>query len=505
MLEMVCFTLLMKKKSMLPSKIKWASLLVLCFLMHSDIYSQHYISKSQLKKALKEFVTDSLLKSASVSFTIKDLRNGEVIKSFDQDRALIPASSQKIITSAIILNELTADFKFTTPFYLKGEYGSNGIYLGDLEITGSGDPSFASEYFSEIPKLQDVADTLFSILKSRGITSIKGRINVDEKFITDVPENKEWLWYDLGNYYGAGCFGFNFAENQARITLSASKDMDGICKIFRVQPVQLMSLYTSKVVGRNQVIDSDVYVLGSSQSCKQEVLGEWKCCTEDTIMIRSALAKPSEVFSALLKDALVKKGIVVEDQEFSFNNTKELIYTYSSPSLKDLVRRALEKSVNLYCESFLHQLGFKWNGTTDRQLALLKLNELLKNALPDEKSIVIEDGSGLSPKNMISSMAFVKFLEWIDKKNSLHYFWQLLPDSFKQGSLSKYISNNKNAEIGLRLKSGSMERIKSYSGYLVYENKPVYALSLIVNHYHCDGEQVNALIADFFSNMMKLK
>jgi D-alanyl-D-alanine carboxypeptidase/D-alanyl-D-alanine-endopeptidase (penicillin-binding protein 4) len=138
-------------------------------------------------------------------------------------------------------------------------------------------------------------------------------------------------------------------------------------------------------------------------------------------------------------------------------------------------------------------------------MALIKLNEQLKIILPDEKSIVLEDGSGLSPKNMISAMAFVKFLEWVHKNDSLQYYWKLLPDSFKQGSLSKYLRNNKNAEVELRLKSGSMERIKSYSGYLVYENKPVYALSLIVNHYHCDGDQVNALIGQFFNKMMNIK
>ncbi len=478
-----------------------------CFLLfylfaQTNLCSQQYVSKSDVKKALKEFVNNPLLKSASVSFAIKDLRNGKIITSFDENRALVPASSQKIITSALILNELTDSFKFQTPFFLKGEYLSDGSLYGNLEIIGKGDPSFASEYFTDIPKVQGIADTLISIFKKRGLSKIKGRIIVNEQFITDIPENKEWLWYDLGNYYGAGCFGLNYAENQAIISLAAAKEENGICNIFRVQPSQLMSLYTSKVIGKIEPIEKDVYVLGNSQSCRQEIWGEMKCCNDDTLMIRSALVKPSEVFVYLLKEALAKKGIEIEEMNISPKESGELIYTSSSPALKELVQRALARSVNLYCESFLHQLGYQWNGTSNRQLALLKMNQLLIEVIPNDESIIMEDGSGLSPKNMISSLAFVKFLEWIDKNDSLNYFWQLLPDNSNQGALSKWLRIKEKDAIGLRLKSGTMERVRSYSGYLVHDDKPIYALSLMVNHYTCKGEEMNKLIAQFFNKML---
>ena len=474
---------------------------IFCFVLQNNLHSQNYISQSKAKKAIAKLVKDSLLKSASVSFSIMDLRTGKLISSFDKHRALVPASSQKIISCALILNQLSNEYKFSTPFYLKGENQSEGTFNGNIEIIGKGDPSFASDYFTEIPKVQDIADTLSSILKQKGISRIKGNIVVNENFITDIPENKEWLWYDLGNYYGAGCFGFNYAENQAGISLKASKKDSGVCTILSVQPSQLKSNYLCKVIGKMQPDKKDVYVLGNSQSCIQEILGEWKCCTEDTLVIKSALAKPSAIFVQLLKDALKKNGISIEENNIDLMSREELIYSYLSPTLKDMVQRALTKSVNLYCESFVHQYGYIVNGTTNRQQALLKMNQQLSELLSRREAVVIEDGSGLSPKNMISSFAFIEFLEWIYKNKSLQNFWQLLPNAGKQGSLLKYLKLKENSPVSLRLKSGSMERVRSYTGYLVYKEKPVYAMSLLVNHYTCSGEMMNELIAKFLNRL----
>lgn len=482
-------------------------LLICIFLVciHCGLIGQRLLSKTQLRKIVKEFAHKPELKSASISFALIDLRTGKKIATLDENRALVPASAQKIISCAIVLDKLKGDYKFITPFYLNGVPKADGSFDGNLEIIGKGDPSLASAHFTAIPKLQDIADTLSLILKRKGISKINGKVLVDESYITDVPENKEWLWYDLGNYYGAGSFAFNYAENQASISLTAANKEGGVCAILKVQPNQLSSLYTSRVIGKEQPHKEDVYVLGNSKSCVQEVLGEWRCCREDTLTIHSALSNPSDLFVHLLQDALSKNGVLIEGSTIASGDKRELIFNCESPMLKDLAGLALTKSINLYCESFLHQIGFALNGTTNRQEALIKLNQIVQDIVGNDQSVVLEDGSGLSPKNMISSSDFVSFLQWINKTESLNSFWQLLPDNVNQGPLTKWLKPKNKYQLNLRLKSGSMERVRSYCGFLIRDNKPVYALSLMINHYTCTGEYMNELIAGLFNKMLNSK
>lgn len=491
----------MKKRKMHATETVKILIYLFLLLLQFNVQSQN-LSSEQIKRVLKEFEKHPVLKSASLSFSMTDLQTGKKIASLDEHRALVPASSQKIISTALILNELSGDFKFETPFFLIGDSQPGGIFNGNLEIIGRGDPSFASDYIAEIPKIEAIADTIFFKLKERGISRIKGQIKVNEQFITDIPENPEWLWYDLGNYYGAGCFAFNYSENTARISLEAALEEGATCRVFRVQPDQLFPFYTSRVKGSKNPKQDELYVLGNSQSCKQEIWGEWKCCKEDTIMIRSALANPADVFIALLQEALQRKGIVFEEINLSPANEGEIIFSYASPPLKDLVKRALIKSVNLYCESFLHLYGLKVNGTTNRMQALIAMNQQLTTIVKEKEGVVMEDGCGLSPKNMFSASVFVKFLQWVDKKDTLKYYWQLLPDNSKQGPLAKWLKSHKNQPYQLRLKSGTMERVKSYTGYLINQNKPRYALSLIVNHYSCSGEIMNELIANLLNKIL---
>ncbi|MGB4969659.1 MAG: D-alanyl-D-alanine carboxypeptidase/D-alanyl-D-alanine-endopeptidase, partial [Saprospiraceae bacterium] len=477
----------------------------LCSLISIGIHAQSLHSRKKIKKLIKHFVADTLPDETSISFYLVDLSTGQKIASYDENRALVPASIQKIITSSFILKETSFDFKYRTPFFLQGIKDSGSIFQGNLVVIGKGDPSLGSEYLSDAYTISQLADTIANRLLLQGINTFTGTIKLDEQFISDIPENKEWLWYDLGNYYGAGCYSINYLENEAKISLDASLINGGICEIRNIQPALFKHHYHSSVIGVQQPALNEVYVLGTSQANIHAIKGQWKCCTKDTLVIRSALMQPAKTFGEALLSSLRIRGIRFLESQGEHLDEKQLLYEYASPSLNRLVQRAMLKSVNLYAESFLHTLGFIWNGSTNRQKALDTLNEKIKGILNCEADFILEDGSGLSPKNMISAFRMVQYLQWINKQKELEKYWMLLPDNKKEGSLSKYLKILPKQKVELRLKSGSMERVRSYAGYLVKDNKPKYAISLIVNHYSCSGETMNRMIGNFVNDLMKTK
>lgn len=478
-------------------------LCIIC-LISSEIKSQTLHSKRHLHKITKQFVQNDLLKHASISFQIYDLKKKKSIASFDEHRSLVPASIQKILTCAMVLKIAGNDFQFKTPVYLVGKKSDSIAFDGNIVLYGSSDPSFASALMPGARSMESIADSIYNYLKGIGIEKIRGDVVVDESFIKDIPENPEWLYYDLANYYGAGCFGFNFMENRARIVLKPSVQDSGICSIDNVRPEILRDYYESKLMGLKDVGETEVFVIGSSNSCMQEIRGNWKCCISDSLIIYAALNKPSAVFVSLLKQELQKRGIQFERNQLQTERDTNTIGSILSPSLDKLCSRALGKSVNLYCESFLHQIGYQLNQTSDRKTAILSLENALKKLFywEDADGFVLEDGSGLSPKNMLSAWQMNQFLLWLEFNSGLKSFWTLLPDAVQDSKLKNGIRLNKKFNFGLRLKSGSMERIRSFAGYITENGKPRYCVSILINHYSCSGDEMNTLLGSFFNQLL---
>ena len=64
-----------------------------------------------------------------------------------------------------------------------------------------------------------------------------------------------------------------------------------------------------------------------------------------------------------------------------------------------------------------------------------------------------------------------------------------LPRVGVEGSVRNFWKGNNSA----KLKSGSMTRVKGYAGYVTKAGKE-YAIALFVNHYGCDGKEMNRAI-----------
>src|SRR6478736_8022507 len=106
------------------------------------------ILTAQLSSVQETWQKDPALKNASISFYILNLNNGEELAEYNSNRALVPASTLKILSTAAALSILGPDFKYETKIYFSGNFDKNsGVLNGDLIIAGSGDPSLQSENF----------------------------------------------------------------------------------------------------------------------------------------------------------------------------------------------------------------------------------------------------------------------------------------------------------------------------------------------------------------------
>src|SRR5690606_31783072 len=127
----------------------------------------------------------------------------EELYSYDPQRALPTASIQKMMTTAAVLHQRGAGFKYKTVIGHTGKI-KNGILEGDLVVIGSGDPTLGSEYFDDAWTSEQISDSLVSYLRRMDVLTISGDLIMDVSSVPGQHVPGGWPWSDIGNYYGAG-------------------------------------------------------------------------------------------------------------------------------------------------------------------------------------------------------------------------------------------------------------------------------------------------------------
>jgi D-alanyl-D-alanine carboxypeptidase/D-alanyl-D-alanine-endopeptidase (penicillin-binding protein 4) len=107
--------------------------------------------------------------------------DGQLIAERSADLAVIPASNQKIPVAAAALEELGADFRYSTSV-VAASMPVDGVVEGDLYVVGGGDPLLSSDWYpaSNLELNPVTSPTSFDTLADRvvasGVTEVRGSV-----------------------------------------------------------------------------------------------------------------------------------------------------------------------------------------------------------------------------------------------------------------------------------------------------------------------------------------
>ncbi|HAE87267.1 TPA: D-alanyl-D-alanine carboxypeptidase/D-alanyl-D-alanine-endopeptidase, partial [Candidatus Marinimicrobia bacterium] len=158
------------------------------------------------------------LKHAQWSVYAMYADNGEIIIDHHSDESLAPASGLKLVTTAASLLELGENFQFKTELAYRGDINWRGVLKGDLVVIGGGDPVLGSDWLKSAIQMDSLKVMLVQAVKKAGIQSVKGDLILDVSIFDDQVLPDDWVWTDIGNYYGAGVWGLNLANNLYHLT-----------------------------------------------------------------------------------------------------------------------------------------------------------------------------------------------------------------------------------------------------------------------------------------------
>ncbi|PRD54821.1 D-alanyl-D-alanine carboxypeptidase/D-alanyl-D-alanine-endopeptidase [Sphingobacterium gobiense] len=438
--------------------------------MHAS-YAQSL--KNNIDHAYQQFVKSGKLPNGIASLTVLDGNTGQPIFTNNASIGLPTASTMKVITSITALDILGPDYTYQTKLAYTGEIDSLGVLHGDIIVIGSGDPTLGSDRFNNT-KAETILNKWVYKIQHAGISRIDGRIIGDDLYLNgnDVPPT--WNWQDIGNYYGAGISGLNWHENKVGIVISPHTVGKPTFVASTSLPLTDGTLINEVITGPNGSGDN-VYAYSAPYSNIVYLRGTYGRDLKKVIEI--AVPDPALALAQQLTRALSDIGIAVDslpttgkrllNQGITLNKRPKELDIHQSPALKDIIHWFNQKSINLYGEAMLKSFGIISHNesTTLEAASLLSKYWEQKLRIPNSE-LNIQDGSGLSPQNRVTTAAMAKIMHYAQGRPWFADFKKSLPTI-----------------NGITMKSGTIGGVLGYTGFHTSKSGQPVTFSLLVNNY----------------------
>ena len=461
-------------------------------------------------KAISALANDSELAHAGISICIIDAGTGKVIASLNPDLSLIPASSMKVVTTGAALGILGPDYVFRTELQYDGHIDREDASLhGNLYIKGYGDPTLGSDHLLGVLQLNEVMDSFARVVCRQKIAYITGRVVGDGSyFSTDQAIGANWQWDDIGNSYGAGAHGLNINENQYNLSIRQNAVIGSVPEISAVEPQLPDTEIINKLSTGYPDTEPETGIYAAPYGDEIVVSGKIPSGT-GYIKIKGSIPDPPFIAAHYLQEALKSKyGIACRKKPMNFSDLKPglssgrtTFFTYYSPNLLSIVGEANKESNNMFVEALLRAMA-KFNdleGNPSKGCDIVK--KYWKEKGIDMNGFFMEDGSGLSSRSAVSSRQLASILQHLNSDKTIgSAFYNTLPKAGESGTLKSMFKNT--AAMGkLCAKSGSMTRVRSYSGYIDRPNGARWCFSVIVNNYTCSSNDMKSKLEKFMSRL----
>lgn len=422
--------------------------------------------RERLSKAAEKLQADVQLKHGIIGVSVVKSETGEKICEINAQIGLVPASCQKIITSATAMELLGTAYRYQTVLGYRGKI-HEGVLEGDLCVIGSGDPSLGSWRYDSTKEEKQLS-RFVDMLQKAGIRKVAGKlIGYTGTWETETLPGG-WIWDDIGNYYGAGTSALNWHENQYDLVLHSGKQPGEAVSIVSMRPLPYGVSLESRLLSAAKGSGDNAYIYLPPNADKGYVSGTIPV-EEDAFTISGSFPDPAVQFVHTLQMHLSKAGIKTGSFVISTERqvpALQILGSVGSPSLDSLTYWFLQKSINLYGEAFLKTMAYvkKGAGSTDTGLELVK--QFWKERGIEGSALHMVDGSGLSPQNRVTADALVQVLQYARKRTWFGVYYDALP-VFNQ----------------MKLKSGTIGGAKSFAGYNMAKDGTSYTVAILVNNY----------------------
>lgn len=403
-----------------------------------------------LRHSIDSLVNDPKFANAQIGLLIVNPKTGDTIYSRNAAKLFMPASNQKIITAAVALTQLGPDYRYHTIIARRGAM-KDTVLNGDLIVIGRGDPTMSDRvYGSAANEMAAIADSI----RARGIHRVTGALRQGGNAFPDSIYGYGWEWDDIGGENGAPVDELLFNEGMVQRTM--------------------------------------------------------KIGTKDTV-VSVATRTPGYVYLSVLYGALQQRGVTVDGlvnlTPDSLAAPYDTVYIVNSPPLREILKYLLKASQNQIGEALLKTIGLEKTGIGSADAgAEVEITQLREWGV-DSTGVVVYDGSGLSRHDLVSPETIVKVLTAMQKDTLFQVFYDAFPTAGREGTIRSRMKGTP-AENNLRGKTGSLEFVRTLSGYVDTADGDRLVFSFLANHFTTPVSEitrvqdaVGALLAGYRSKL----
>jgi D-alanyl-D-alanine carboxypeptidase/D-alanyl-D-alanine-endopeptidase (penicillin-binding protein 4) len=452
------------------------------------LYALLLVSATEVKAQSNTFspeIVETIENSDAFWSVIVRDSTGKIVEGYNFDKHVRPASNLKLLTSAMILNELGPDFRYTTNIYGLGIQSGNK-WEGDIIVRGSGDPSISGTFYNK--DRFHVFDKFFQSLDSLGIKKIDGSLVGNDAYFDQQAYPEGWSWDDLSFYYGVEVSALSFNENAVDLRVYANKG------IGQKPDIEWFPFDTDYVNFVNEQVITPSY--SEYDESYRRIMGT------NTILLRSSLPENYvEKESLSILDAprffvdtfqkyLEQGGITVTEPmvvESSPRNWQEGRFTvlgeHQSEPLSKLLQEMNKESNNFYAEMLLKTAAaehYDTPGSTELGVSLVESFAEKMNV--DEESLVLSDGSGLASSTLITTEGLSKMMVKMRSNPYFKTYKSSLGVAGKDGTL-EYRFRDTPLEDNFHGKTGYISGVRALSGYMESSSGRPLVVSVITNNY----------------------
>ena len=412
--------------------------------------------------------------------------DGEELMSLNGDKMLVPASNMKLISTGAALFALGPDYRFATELAYDGHI-SEGTLHGNLYIVGGGDPLIGSKDSIAV-ELTETFALWEKELQRAGIRRIEGHVIGDGRWMNGMGEDPTWQLGDLGTYYGAAVSGLMFYENMMSFSVAPGKAVGEPVDITPYYPsCSWMNFRYEGTTGAAGTGDR-LYLYTSGFAPVAEIRGTYGL-DKGRKRLDCSNRFPEYTCAVYFKNYLSQKGITCTGGAADFKLKREwygdrkpgegigtdgdslkVIGRFRSPTLARIAFKTNHESNNLLAETLFRTLGKEATGNSCSDSSYVAMEKILKQMHVGSSGLNMQDGSGLSRQNLVSADFICRFLGAMMDSACFEEYICGLPYPGGNGTLAYNMKGQpEQLRSRFRVKSGSMNGVRCYSGYVLPE------------------------------------
>lgn len=403
---------------------------------------------------------------------VVDLRRGEELVNIRSRDLFVPASNQKILTSAFALASLGPGFEFTTSVYRLGD---------DIVVVGDGDPLLGDPRLAagESVSIYRELDRWAAAVLAKVGPTIKGDLLVASRFTGPGYRHPDWPAGQASRWYCAPVSGLNFHDNCFDVTFTVT----GKTVEANVVPASPFIKVISRVRRGKRHLWS---LTCDPDQAEVRLAGSVRRSTTRPVSV--AVADPLMLLGRVFAGRCLKAGISLRGRVRKADPAKldlsratplarpATLLAQTRTSLAKVMMRANKRSLNLAAECLFLRAG---DGTWAGSAAKMR-RTLVERFDLDGSQLVVRDGGGLSKLNRVSPRVVCRILGKLAVGPGAGQWLASLPRSGTDGSLARRLGRRPYAGRILA-KTGHVTGASCLSGYVLDDDwRVALAFSVLV-------------------------